>query len=82
MIWRYLFWMVTLNCRLIFDVRWCFFRREVGLWDEARVFKGPKSLKSGIQAPLINANPKSTLNINQDQLLYYYSTFQKHQLEF
>lgn len=53
---------------------------DAGLWDEARVFKGPKSLKSGIQAPLVNANPKSTLNINQDQLLFYYSTFQKHQL--
>ncbi len=39
-----------------------------GLWDEARVFTGPLSLKKGIKAPVVNGELTSLADIGEDEL--------------
>ena len=43
-----------------------------GLWDEARVFKSPIPLGSGIAAPRLNEQVQQTANIEDNQLNIYY----------
>lgn len=44
---------------------------DSGLWDEARVFTGTSYLKSGIEAPALNAVPVKSTSIGQDTLNLY-----------
>ena len=41
------------------------------LWDEARVFKSPKTLKSGTEAPGFKAQVKASIDIVDDKLVFY-----------
>ncbi len=41
---------------------------EAGLWDEARVFTGPKEWESGIQSPVLTGKPVQTTSIGPDIL--------------
>jgi len=44
---------------------------DAGLWDEARIFKGPASFSEGTKAPHFNAAVYKKHTIQQDQLLTY-----------
>lgn len=46
---------------------------QENLWDEARVFTGPTSFKSGIKAPKLVSRATTTQHINNDILQYYYN---------
>ncbi|KEQ31693.1 riboflavin biosynthesis protein RibD [Pedobacter antarcticus 4BY] len=46
-----------------------------GLWDEARVFTGTDSWKTGTLSPQINGNITSLTTIDKDQLTIYTNTF-------
>ncbi|WP_127846388.1 bifunctional diaminohydroxyphosphoribosylaminopyrimidine deaminase/5-amino-6-(5-phosphoribosylamino)uracil reductase RibD [Psychroflexus aestuariivivens] len=43
------------------------------LWDEARVFTGENAIEIGIKAPILNKNPHSEIQIENDQLNYFYN---------
>ncbi|MES2274687.1 MAG: bifunctional diaminohydroxyphosphoribosylaminopyrimidine deaminase/5-amino-6-(5-phosphoribosylamino)uracil reductase RibD [Bacteroidota bacterium] len=45
---------------------------EAGLWDEARVFTGNKSLNNGIQSPLIKGFINEEYRVGEDQLQIIY----------
>ncbi len=44
---------------------------EIGLWDEARVFKGTIDFQQGIPAPEIKMKPASFIRIQDDELRVY-----------
>lgn len=44
---------------------------ELGLWDEARVLQSPGAFGKGLNAPLLNAEPVSNMNVGGDTLLTY-----------
>lgn len=44
-----------------------------GLWDEAQVFKSPKTLGAGVAAPMVRGTLKSSEKIGEDWLMSYHS---------
>ncbi|MBZ9627494.1 bifunctional diaminohydroxyphosphoribosylaminopyrimidine deaminase/5-amino-6-(5-phosphoribosylamino)uracil reductase RibD [Psychroflexus sp. CAK1W] len=46
---------------------------DAGLWDEARVFIGQNTIKNGIKGPEIRKQASITMNIEDDQLKYFYN---------
>ncbi|MFN2262498.1 MAG: bifunctional diaminohydroxyphosphoribosylaminopyrimidine deaminase/5-amino-6-(5-phosphoribosylamino)uracil reductase RibD [Psychroflexus sp.] len=43
------------------------------LWDEARVFTRENTIENGIKAPVLNKKPKTEIQIEDDQLNYFYN---------
>lgn len=46
---------------------------NAGLWDEARVFKGPQGWGTGLKAPALNVEPNQELTSGPDRLLITYN---------
>lgn len=44
---------------------------SVGLWDEARVFKGKKQFEKGLEAPKLPSVPFNEKSIGEDRLYFY-----------
>jgi diaminohydroxyphosphoribosylaminopyrimidine deaminase/5-amino-6-(5-phosphoribosylamino)uracil reductase len=42
-----------------------------GMWDEARVFKGPNFLNEGTKAPILNRNYFQKTTVFDDELLIF-----------
>ncbi|MBN2520045.1 MAG: bifunctional diaminohydroxyphosphoribosylaminopyrimidine deaminase/5-amino-6-(5-phosphoribosylamino)uracil reductase RibD, partial [Bacteroidales bacterium] len=47
---------------------------DINIWDEARVFMGPKMFKQGIKAPLISGGRTYFDTIGNSKLIYYNNT--------
>lgn len=46
---------------------------KAGLWDEARVFTGPQSWKSGLRAPELPFAPSETIHLSPDELQIFHN---------
>lgn len=46
---------------------------DAELWDEARVFIGENEIKNGIKRPLLKNKPSKTIDLEGDQLNYFYN---------
>ncbi|MDO8991464.1 MAG: bifunctional diaminohydroxyphosphoribosylaminopyrimidine deaminase/5-amino-6-(5-phosphoribosylamino)uracil reductase RibD [Daejeonella sp.] len=46
---------------------------KAGLWDEARVFTGPKNWNSGIQAPVLSGKPDESQTVGPDILNIWFN---------
>lgn len=45
---------------------------DANLWDEARVFTAPISIKEGVSAPILGSKARVTKQVDKDQLSYFY----------
>ena len=46
---------------------------DANLWDEARVFTAPISIKEGVKAPVLNVKANKSEQVDKDQLTYFFA---------